>query len=606
MKKICILAASIATSFGAAAAQLPENIVWETIQDNPSFASSEAKRGGTLRTHLGSYPLTFRTVGPDSNSGLRPWFQHSNLLERHPDTLNYYPGLATQWAFAGDDKTVYFKLNPDARWNDGEKVTADDFVFMINFMRSKDIVAPWYNNYYTTVIDKVEKIDEYTISISTVERKNKADLLRTTNLQPRPEHFYANPSKDENGDGIHDDYVKVYNYKAEPTPGPYVFDKTKKGKSITFKHVGEDWWGYDNKYNQHRFNVNKIRWTIIRNEDVARQHFEKGDLDVYDLTLPEVWHEKTDSEVYQKGYVQKFWGYNQWPQGAGGLWLNTAQPGLDNHDIRKGIMHATDVDGMIEKLIRGDYSRKPHAQGFGYGEYGMENAKAPAFDVNTAVKHFEKAGYTKVGSDGIRVNEQGQRLSFEFTYIYKSWTPRMSYLQEQAKMAGLEFDLKLTDGSTGFKYISEKKHQVAFINMGTSEVPSYWEYWHSDNANKPKTNNFTNFSHPELDKLIDLFRAEFDIEKKQALSRDIQTIIHESDVVVPSYMLPWTRQGNWRWVKYPQNPMNKWTKSLFDANRQVSYGTYWLDVDVKKETQQAKKEGTAFEPVTVIDDRYKS
>jgi microcin C transport system substrate-binding protein len=142
--------------------------------------------------------------------------------------------------------------------------------------------------------------------------------------------------------------------------------------------------------------------------------------------------------------------------------------------------------------------------------------------------------------------------------------------------------------------------------MGTSEVPSYWEYWHSDNANKPKTNNFTNFSHPELDKLIDLFRAEFDIEKKQALSRDIQTIIHESDVVVPSYMLPWTRQGNWRWVKYPQNPMNKWTKSLFDANRQVSYGTYWLDVDVKKETQQAKKEGTAFEPVTVIDDRYKS
>ncbi len=49
MKKISILAASMAISFGAAAAQLPENIVWETIQDNPSFASSEAKRGGTLR-----------------------------------------------------------------------------------------------------------------------------------------------------------------------------------------------------------------------------------------------------------------------------------------------------------------------------------------------------------------------------------------------------------------------------------------------------------------------------------------------------------------------------------------------------------------------------
>ncbi|WP_337236875.1 ABC transporter substrate-binding protein, partial [Salmonella enterica] len=82
------------------------------------------------------------------------------LVAKHPDTLQWIPQLANEWAFAGDNKTVYFKLNAQAKWSDGEPVTADDFVFMLKFYRSPDIVAPWYNEYYTTVIDDVIKIDE--------------------------------------------------------------------------------------------------------------------------------------------------------------------------------------------------------------------------------------------------------------------------------------------------------------------------------------------------------------------------------------------------------------------------------------------------------------
>lgn len=49
--------------------------------------------------------------------------------------------------------------------------------------------------------------------------------------------------------------------------------------------------------------------------------------------------------------------------------MNTAMPLLDNLEVRKGIMAATDFDGMIENIMRGDYSRKPHGLGFGHGEY---------------------------------------------------------------------------------------------------------------------------------------------------------------------------------------------------------------------------------------------
>ena len=75
------------------------------------------------------------------------------LVSRHPNTLKWIPGLATSWAYGKDDKTVYFKLDPAAKWSDGEKVTADDYLFILTYYRSKDIVAPWYNDYYTTELD---------------------------------------------------------------------------------------------------------------------------------------------------------------------------------------------------------------------------------------------------------------------------------------------------------------------------------------------------------------------------------------------------------------------------------------------------------------------
>src|SRR5690606_24660833 len=46
---------------------LPEGLVWETNLEDEPFASPEAQRGGEFRTYMLSFPLTLRTVGPDSN-----------------------------------------------------------------------------------------------------------------------------------------------------------------------------------------------------------------------------------------------------------------------------------------------------------------------------------------------------------------------------------------------------------------------------------------------------------------------------------------------------------------------------------------------------------
>ncbi|MCF8778229.1 extracellular solute-binding protein [Vibrio sp. IRLE0018] len=602
------IAALSALSFNAVAQSLPTAQQWTTNANEPLFASSEAKRGGTLTTYMVSFPQTLRSVGPDANSGLRHYFMDGapKLAQRHPNTGKWIPQLAEAWAFDEDNKTVYFKLDKNAKWSDGEKVTADDYVFMMKYYQSKDIIDPWYNDFFTTSIKEVVKYDDYTIAIKTATAQSNDALMVLINMpsngvQPRPEHFFKG-TKDENNDGMPDNFVRAFNFKAEPTTAAYYMADVEKGKRVTFKHVGEDWWGYTNRYYQHRYNVERVRINVIRDQDIALKHFEKGNLDFYDMILPEFWHSKADSEGFEKGYIHKFWGYNQAPQGAGGLWINTAMPLLGDINVRKGIMSATDYDGMIVNIMRGDYSRKPHGLGFGHGQYDKADNKAPEFNAETAIQHFENAGFDKIGADGIRVNSNGQRLSFSITYGYQSWTPRIAYLKEQAKLAGLEFTLNLVDGSSAFKYILEKKHQLAFLNMGSGEIPSYWEYLHSDNANKPQTNAHTNYSSPELDRLIEEYDAEFAQEKRFALSHQIQDYVSAANIIVPGYMVPYTRAVHWRWLKMPETPMTKATENIFHP---MDIGNFWIDEAVKKETEKAMKSGSTFPKVTIVDERYK-
>lgn len=174
-------------------ADLPHDLVWENGSELPEFGSPNAIKGGTQYSSLQDFPRTLRHVGPDSNGSFRRWILDDvsmSVAQTHPNHSDkFFPGLATQWAVSPSRKTTYIKLNPSARWSDGEKVTADDYLFSFFFYRSTDIVAPWYNNWYSTMYTNITKYDDYTISISIPNVKPDMHA-RTLSLSPTPQHFY--------------------------------------------------------------------------------------------------------------------------------------------------------------------------------------------------------------------------------------------------------------------------------------------------------------------------------------------------------------------------------------------------------------------------------
>ena len=601
-------------------ADLPKDLNWTSDAHLPEIGDPDAVKGGTRYGALQDFPRTLRRVGPDSNGSFRPYIlddvamrlarRHPNVTEIGPDGHYYMAELAQEWAVDKENKTVYVRLDPTARWSDGERVTADDYMFMFFFFQSTYIRAPWYNNWYTEMYTNITKYDDLTFSISVPEAKPDMNS-RVLDLIPTPQHFFKE---------LGDDFVERYQWRFQPTTGAYVInDKDiKKGRSIILTRQ-QDWWAKDKKHLRFRYNYDRIHLTVIRDIPKMFEAFKRGDMDGTGLVnLPEYNYEKlpdSDPDV-QKGYIHKVTFYNEIPRPTYGLWINQAQPLLDNRNVRVGIQHATNWQRVIEEYFRGDYVRM-NTTADGYGEFTHPTLKSRSFSVDAALEEFGKAGFTTRGPDGILVNEQGQRLSFTLSTGYRTFQDMLTILKEEAAKAGLEFRLEVLDGTAGWKKAQEKKHDITFsaLNVSPEMYPRYWETYHADNAyDKPwlddgftvnpdrqiktQTNNLQSVAIAELDQLINAYRKSDDAEAMKRMAFRMEEILYEDASFVPGFVQPFYRTAHWRWVRYPDE---------FNVKLSRGPGEYfvtWIDPEIKAETLEARKSGKTFEPVIKVYDQF--
>ena len=583
-----VMPVSAADTPPALPAKLPADLVWESNLSDPIFASPEAKRGGRFRSFITTFPLTLRLVGPDSNGSFASYMRanHLGLVGIHPNTLNPIPELASHWAFGEDGHSLYYRLDPDARWSDGKPVTADDYLFALEFMRSKFILAPWYNNHYNNIILDVVKYDDHTIGILGSVAKPRDEMLFEYSISPVPAHFHQ----------LDEYWVRDYNWKIAPNTGPYVIDTIRKGKYIEFRRK-DDWWGNEKRYFKYRFNPDFLRIKLIRDVNIAYQYFRKGELDSFPLLMPRLWHKKAQGKIYQRGYAGKIKFYNSVPRPISGLFLNEDAPLLGDRKVRYAIAHALNIDKVINTVLHGDYERLQTAHE-GYGDYSNTRIRAREFDLEKANTLLTEAGWNTRGPDGIR-QKDGQRLSIRITYYSSGHNDRLVILAKEARKAGIELSLQLLDPSAAFKQILENKHQAAWMAWsGGGLSPRYWQFYHSENAHKPQTNNVTNTDNPMIDAKIDAYRAATDKATRVALAHDLEQLVFEQGSFIPTFKVPYTREAFWRWLKLPEFHGTRTSDSLFDPLGSTG-GLFWIDLNVQSTVEEAKTRNEALEPVMI-------
>lgn len=582
--------------------KLPADLKWEDGAATPEFGDPAAKKGGTYYYYLPDFPRTLRFIGPDASGAFRSYILDSNALAlcgQHPDTFEWFPVLAKEWAFDPDGRTIYFRLNPDAKFSDGVPVRADDYLFCFYFMRCDYTADLWYQQFYTDTFTRITKFDDLTIAITVKEKK--PDLLyKAISVRPVPVHFYTE---------LADDWQDVYQWQFEPTTGAYEVlpENVDKGRRVILSKV-PDWWAAGLKHMRYRYNVDRISVVTVRDQTKAFELFRKGEIDIFSMRLADYWHRKLPASDPQvaRGYISKITFYNQIPRPTWGISINCSRPLLKDRNIRQGIHFAMNWDLALREVFKGDATRM-QTSADGYTQVTFPDLKARGFDITAAEQAFAKSGFTKRGPDGVLTNDKGERLSFTLTTGYKPYTDLFTILKKEAIKAGLELNLEIIELTAAWKKADEKKHDLAFAakNVSVELYPRFRETWHSSNAYKEDgsiktdTNNETQTASKELDALIEQYEKAETMEEIIRLARQMMAWLHEDAAFIPGWVQPYYRIACWRWLRWPQG-FNARTSRDWEE-----FHLFWVDTTMKEETLRAMKENRAFPPQVLTFDQWK-
>jgi len=584
----------LAVALNAMAQPLPEGLLWETNDESEAWANISAPKGGSYTSFISSFPTTLRTVGPNSNSSFSAHIDANqlSLTSFHPDSKKILPQLATHWAYGADGKTVFYRLNPKARWSDGISLSADDFIFTYELLRSKQIKDPWYNHHYKKRILSVKRYDALTISITGAVIRPREELHYLYGMTPFPKHFFQRASVD---------WVERHNWKITPNTGPYQITKLVPGQDIEFTRK-RNWWAKEEKYNLGRFNADKIIFKVIADANIAYEEFEKGKIDNFNLLSPEFWHHKARGSLYNNGYLEKFMFYNSTPRSSSGLFLNLNMPILQDKNIRLALAHSMDFKPLQGSEFTDD-SFRLNAFHTGYGDYSNPKIMARPYDINKAIYLLDEAGWLILGNDGIREKNQ-MRLSIDLMYHNKEHTLRWRAFKQNALRAGIEINLDLQSPSHHYQYTLQKHHQMSHMELSAGFRPVFWEHFHSENASISNSNNITSTANSDIDKLITAYDDSTLEAERIKLAHALAGAIHESAVFIPGYKMPYARGAHWRWIKLPTWVGTRSTTDLFEPFG--NGGLFWIDEQQKIDTRSARKSSIKYPIVNEVFDRFKN
>jgi microcin C transport system substrate-binding protein len=610
---LCGPAAAAAAEAAAPRPTLPPGIVWETNEEDPPIGSAEALRGGTLRESIGEYPLTFRLMGPNSNDAFAAWnrlftFDFA-LVTRHPVSDRFMPWMATHWSVMPDQRTIFLKLDRDARWSDGKPVTARDYVFTLTMMRSPHIVDPYYTDYAKRYYESIDAVDDHTLRIVGT-RPSWRPLADYAALWPTPAHVHV----------LDADWVKRTTNTPQVAPGPYVVGDSVRGESVTLTRVA-NWWGDGKRRFRGLYNFDRIVLRVIPTER-RLDYLRRGELDMMTGTSARSWNEDFTFPAVRQGWIRRARIMTDWPNGIYGLHMNLQAPIFRNKDFRKAMQYLVNFDRVNQNLMYGDFVRMESF--FDGTEYASPRVKAYGFDPAKAREHLARAGYrrpaelraqtwwgrlvngvrgllfTRSDTDDVLVNERGEKASFTLVHGSKGLERHLTVMQQEFRRAGIDMQLRLLEPGTAFERGLERKYEMTMTNRTTGFYPGPRQYLHTTFKASTNNNNIWGFGTPEVDELIRIYEEDLDPGKRRQAMQRIDEIVHDEAFYIPFWSAPFLRVVHWDYLRFPDTWMPPRTEQITD------YLVYWIDPARKAALEQAMKEDRALPPDASIDkDPYK-
>lgn len=431
-------------------------------------------------------------VGQDNASGRIFDLCCRGLIRVTPE-LDYAPDVAASWE-TPDDRTIIFKLNPNAKFQDGRPVTAADVKWTYDSLMAPSFVSSKKSGYSS--VAGIEAPDAQTVIFKLKEPNG--GLFDNLNV------------------GIVPQGTDTKVAKTRPIGvGPYKVLEFKTDESVTLE-ASDTWYGGAPK-------IKTIVVRIIPDSTTMVLELRRGTIDLEINQIPfenvgEFEKSPTHQVIKKPGSV---WQY---------LAFNLRDPILSKVEVRRAIAHAIDRQRIVTDLLRGH--GVPSDTMFAEGHWARAtNLPSYPFDPEKAKQLLDAAGYKDPDGDGPRTR---------FTLSFKTSTDaeanlRAQMIQQMLAQVGIGVQIQTSEFGTFLDDVSKGNFQMYSLSRnGITDPDFYYVIFHSANL-PPEGQNRGYYNNPRIDQLIMQGRSTFDRNKRKQIYAEIQRVVQEDLPYVSLY-----------------------------------------------------------------------
>ena len=414
---------------------------------NVEVKSRAVEKPFRVRFSPGAEPATLSPLTLDGQEALPIHaVTLESLLSPDPETYQWRPGLAEGWGFSADDRAIDFTLRADAKWCDGQPVTADDVKFSFDAIFDPRFQMAFLRPFYAT-FKSVEVIDPRHVRFH-LRQAYFGNLIQSASLKILPAHIY----RDHPTDPAHTE--------ALCGSGPYAVERWDHGRSVTLRQ-NKFWWGRADHYWRHQFLPSRMAFVFVADDARALEMMDRGELDYTELSPETYTRQRRRGRPPSSYEIQEV--RNAAPTPVSQVTLNLNDPIFGDPRTRRALNLMVNRDAMITHLYDGA-ANKAVGPWYRQSPYADAGARALPYDPARALTLLKDAGWRDDGRGEVLTRvENGRRVPLQFTVLVANERDVrvMTMLKEDAARVGVDVRIRRLDANSIYRSLSGRKFQAA-------------------------------------------------------------------------------------------------------------------------------------------------
>lgn len=459
------------------------------------------------------------------------------LVAEDPVDLHPVPGAAESWDISPDGKVYTFHLRANAKWSNGDPVTARDFYETYKRILTPSLASEYsymhfvvknaeaFNTGKVTDFSQVgyKVVDDRTLEI-TLENSTPYFLSLLNHMSWFPVHIPTIAR-----------YGKVFERGSKWTRpgryignGPFVLDVWRVNDVIVVKKSPTYW-------DKDKVTLKEIRYYPIEDNNSEERAFRAGQLHVTEtIPLAKIeTYKREHPDVYSFGPYLGTYFYR----------LNTTKPPLTDKRVRRALAMAIDRESLVAKVTRG--GQLPAYNFTPPGTAGYDCRAKFTADIAAAKKLLAAAGYPD--GKGFPAVE----ILFNTSESHKAIAEAIQQMWKQ----NLNIEVKLVNEE--WKVYLDSTHTLHYQMARAAWIADYvdpnsfLDMWVTGGGN-----NETGWANKDYDALIGDASRESDAAKRLEIFQKAEAVLMDEMPIIPIYF--YTRQC----LKRPE--LKGWYPNILD------------------------------------------